>query len=128
MQNGQGFALKFISYTASEMSNEQQRSENILRSIMEPPRNWNFSWLGVIGQNHSLGTKYFVGVRCCNYSELKELYFMVALDTAKAMCAENKQEKYLKDGRQQMGRGREWFMSISLLEMLKSLICHVNSV
>lgn len=69
-----------------------------------------------------------VGVRCCNYSELKELYFMVALDTAKAMCAENKQEKYLKAGRQQMGRGREWFMSISLLEMLKSLICHVNSV
>lgn len=33
MQNGLGFALKFFSYTASEMSNEQQRSGNILRKI-----------------------------------------------------------------------------------------------
>lgn len=47
-----------------------------------------------------------VGVRCCNYSELKELYFIGVLDAAKAMCTENKQEKYLKDGRQRMGRGR----------------------
>lgn len=30
---------------------------------------------------------------------------MGALDAAKTMCAENKQEKYLKDGWQSMGRG-----------------------
>lgn len=29
---------------------------------------------------------------------------MRVLDAAKAMCAENKQEKYLKDGTQSMGR------------------------
>lgn len=48
-----------------------------------------------------------VGVRCFNYSELKELYIMGALDAAKTTCAENKQEEYLKDGRQRMGRGGE---------------------
>lgn len=105
MQNGLGFALKFISYTASEMINEHQKSGNILRRIMGPPINWNFSCLGVIGQNHSPGAKYWIGVGCSNYSELKELYFIGALDAAKAMCAENKQEKYLKYGQQSLGRG-----------------------
>lgn len=87
MQNELGFALKFISYTASKMINEHQKSGNILRRIMGPPRNW-ISWLGVIGQNHSLGAKYWVGVRCSNYNELKKLYFMGALDAAKTTCRE----------------------------------------
>lgn len=103
MQNGLGFALKFISYKANDMSNEQQRSGNSLRRIMGPLRNWIFFWLGAIGQNHSLGTKYLVGVRCSNYSELKALYFMGALDAAKAMFLQRKSRKStLKMG------GRGW--------------------